>query len=155
MRWIVTALIALFLGCAPKEFTKSESLLLTLKTKLLRFSDIAYLFEREDAVRLDLYSAGVPVMKIEIARFVCIENRGCMSKSGFNERYLSAAYPDDLLLHILKGERIFNGRAYEELCNGYAQIIRDERFDIRYRVKPGFITFKDKKNKILIKIRKI
>ncbi len=145
-------MLLLFGGCAVKEYRTSEPKLVTLKTKLLRFNDVGFIRRGGDAVQAELFSAGQAVERIEINHLVCV-TAGCMGKSAFNADYLYAGYPDDLLQNVLTGRPIFGGAERVATGEGFEQRLAGEGYDILYCVGAGQISFKDRANDILIKIR--
>lgn len=78
-----------------------------------------------------------------------------MSKSSFNEEYLNAAYPDDLLQNILLGYEIYDAKNRVNTLDGFEQNIEDENVNILYKISINTVYFKDTKNKILFKIKDI
>ena len=146
--------VSLFLGCAPKSYTMNESRLIIIKTPKLKFADLGYIRKNLDEVRADLFVAGTLVQSIEINTLVCV-NEGCVSKSSFNEEYLNPAYPNDLMLNVLLAKPIFNKASIKKTENGFIQELKSDEYNITYKIENGNIYFKDKKNKILIKIKKI
>ena len=135
-----------------KEYKTSETKLITLKTKQLRFNDVGFIRNDGDAVQAELFSAGQAVERFEINRLVCV-SRGCMTKAAFNADYLHEAYPETLMQNVLLGRPIFGGLGRRESEGGLLQQIEGKDYDIIYRVKRGETYFKDRRNKILVKIR--
>ena len=146
--------VSLFLGCAPKTYEINESRLITIKTPKLKFSDLGYIRRNADEVRADLFVAGTLVQSIEIKTLVCV-NEGCTTKSSFNEEYLNSAYPDDLMLNVLLARPIFEKAFMKSTDSGLTQELKSDEYNIIYKIENGNIYFKDRKNKILIKIRKV
>lgn len=151
--WASILLIG-FSGCSVKTYKTNETKIITFKTPKLRFNDLGYIRSSENQLQVDLFSAGQAVGRFEIGMLICL-TEGCMSKSAFNEGYLSAAYPDDTMQNILLGQEIFGGRDLIENDMGFGQYIRNEKYDITYRVTAEEIYFKDKVNSILIRIRSV
>jgi len=149
----VNALILLFLGgCAGKVYHQSEPRLITIKSPLLKFSDMGYIRHDDTSVEVELFAAGVAVEKISIDKRVCV-SAGCMDEAEFTRKYLYPDYPADTMRRILLGEDIFSGQNKEELCSGTLfQFIRSEEMDVMYRRSPGKIYFKDRLNGLIIKI---
>lgn len=146
--------LLLFSACSVQPTTKSSKML-TMKTKQFRFSDLAYISQTSDALEIDLYVVGKAFKKISIDTMVCVEGEGCMRKSTFNEQYLSSAYPDDLLKNIFLGKPIYEGKNMFKTDNGFMQDILEKDVDIAYGVNSEEIYFKDRRNKIVIKIREV
>jgi len=146
--------VSLFLGCAPKSYEINESRLIIIKTPKLKFADLGYIRKNADEVRADLFVAGTLVQSIEIKTLVCV-NEGCVSKSSFNEEYLNASYPDDLMLNVLLAQPIFEKASMKKTKEGFIQELKSSEYNIIYKIENGNIYFKDRKNRILIKIRKV
>lgn len=148
--WVSVLLLG---GCAMHSYGPAEVRIVTFKTPKFRFSDMGYLRYGTDAVELDLYSGGQPVRRFEIGERICVDE-GCMERSDFNREYLSAGYPDDLLLHIVRGSVIFEGEGRRLTADGFEQQIQNRMYDLEYRVGSDGILFRDHDNHILIRIRK-
>ena len=148
-------LFFLFLSaCSIKNYEFSESKVITIKTAKLKFSDLGYLKQSADAVRLELFVAGKNVQNISINHLICVDD-GCMGKKSFNEEFLSASYPDEILQNIILGRYIFDAKGVVKTTTGFEQNIVTKNLDIKYRVTDKEIYFKDKKNRILFKIKDI
>lgn len=153
MRIFFTLWVSLWLlaGCGMKKPEISESYLAVLKTPQWRFADTGYLRKGEGVAELEVFETGQRIMRLQIENRVCVEGEGCLSKSAFNERYLSSAYPDDLLYHILRGEPIMAREHFVKTDTGFEQRIGS----IVYRVSAEQIYFKDFARGILIKFKKL
>jgi len=151
--FILWASLFLLAGCAPKKYEKNESRLIIIKTPKLKYADLGYLRRDSDEVRLDLFVAGQLVQSIEIDALVCVD-KGCLSKSAFNAEYLHPAYPDDLLLDVLLARPIFEKASMQITDEGFIQKLKSTQYNITYKIENGNIYFKDKQNRLLIKISK-
>lgn len=154
IKYLILILPLLFSACSVKQLEKNSKMLL-FKTKQFRFADIAYVGVSDDRVVIDLYVVGKAFKKITIDGMICIEGEGCMRKSSFNEEYLSSAYPDDLLKNVFLAKPIFNGKNLLKSDLGFVQVIQASGVDIVYKIESDQIYFKDRKNKIIIKIKDI
>ncbi len=150
----VSAFILLLSGCGARPFVQTDVATIILKTPKLKFADTGYIRSNEDLVALELFSAGQAVGKIEIENLVCVDSEGCMSKSSFNAEYLNANYPDTLMENILRSKPIYDGQNLVENAHGFEQTILDENVKIYYKVTDRQIYFKDRENRVLIKIKK-
>ncbi|MCX6072929.1 MAG: hypothetical protein NTY39_01240 [Campylobacterales bacterium] len=151
----VSLLLFLMGGCTTKQYTISEPKLITIKSPKLKFSDMGYIRYADDAVEVELFTAGVAVEKISIDRNVCV-SAGCMREEAFNRDYLYEGYPSDTMRRILQNAPIFDGNNTSESCGGMkTQYIRNETMDIVYQRKTGEIYFKDRMNGLMIKIRDV
>lgn len=154
MKYLLVFLVLFFSACSVKQLEKSSKMVV-FKTKNIRFSDLGYISRGDNSVEIDLYLAGKAFKKISIDGMVCIEGEGCMRKSSFNEEYLCSAYPDDLLKNVFLGKPIYGGKNMFQTDNGFMQDILEQEVDIVYGVNAKEIYFKDRRNKILIKIREV
>ena len=154
MKYILVVLTIFFSACSIKEYEHTKSKLFIIKSPLIKFADLGYLRNLADAIEVELFMAGKSMKKIEINHLICIDE-GCMSKSGFNEDYMHPSYPDDLLQNILLGMPIYDKLYFEKNEDGFTQKIKNKNVDIKYKVDKKQIFFKDKKNKIIFKIKEV
>ena len=147
-------LLLLLSGCGARPFVHNDAATIILKTPKIRFADAGYVRSNEEKVALELFTAGHPVGKFEIENMVCVEGEGCMRKSSFNEEYLNRHYPDTLMENVLRGRPIYEGQNLLQKPYGFEQHIMDEHVDIKYRVTERETYFKDRSNRVLIKIKK-
>ena len=149
-----SAFILLFSGCGARPFVKTDAATIIMKTPKIKFADMGYIRSNEDLVALELFSAGQAVGKFEIENMVCVDGEGCMRKSSFNAEYLNAHYPDTLMENILRSKPIYDGQNLLKNEHGFEQHILNEHVEIKYRVTDRQIYFKDRANRVLIKIKK-
>jgi len=152
MRYILVVLFLLFSGCSIKNYEHTHSKIIIIKTPKLKYSDLGYIRYSDDAVELELFVAGRVVRKIEVNHLVCT-TEGCMRKSTFNAEYLNAAYPENILQNILLGHAIYNNKNRVRTDTGFTQEIKNNSVDIKYKVDAKSIYFKDRKNRIIFKIK--
>ncbi len=158
MRFIQTSFIlwaSLFFltACSPKQYEKNESSIIVIKTPKLKFADLGYVRKNTDEIRVDLFTAGQLVQSIEINHLICVDE-GCLTKSAFNKDYLHPSYPDDLLLNVLLARPIFDKASLVKTETGFIQKLQNTEYNIIYKIENGNIYFKDKENRLLIKISK-
>ena len=147
-------LLLMFTACTLSPYTHSSSKLIIIKTDKMKFADLGYVKQRDKAVRVELFVAGQNVQNIEINNLICL-NDGCMRKGSFNSEYLNENYPDTILQNIVLGAPIYDKKNLQKNENGFEQKIHNSDVDILYKVTPKEHYFKDKKNKILFKIKDI
>jgi len=155
MRYLLVSCLLFLSACSIKNYEQTETKIVTIKTPKIKFSDIGYLRHTNDALELELFIAGHVFKKIDINHLICVSGEGCMSKSGFNSEYLNAVYPKNLLQNILLGHKIFDGKGLIKSSSGFTQYILTQDVDIKYRVGPQEIYFKDRKNHILFKVKDV
>ncbi len=147
-------MLVLFGGCSIKNYAHTDAKIVIIKSPKLKFSDIGYIRHSKDAIELELFVAGQVLQRIHINHLICV-NEGCMSKSRFNQEYLSGVYPSSLLQNVILGKEIYKGKNSLKQEDGFLQSIKTSEVNIKYRVNSHEIYFKDKKNHILIKIKEI
>ena len=153
---IVSGLILLFGGCSLKDAKKQESAFIVMKTNKIKFADMGFIYSNNSEVKVEVYAAGQPLVDLNInAQNICFSLLKCMDKEQFNEEVLVASYPPTLLENIFKAEAIFEKENLEKVEGGFEQkITKENQYDISYSVISGKRVFRDKINKILIKVRK-
>ena len=154
MKYVLIVFILLFSACSIKEYKHTKSKLIIIKSPKLKFADLGYIRNSGTAIELELFMAGKSIKKIEINKLICVDE-GCMTRSGFNEDYLNYSYPDNLFQHIVLGLPIYDDFNLEKTNDGFIQKIKNENVDIKYKVNSKQIFFKDKKNKIIFKIKEL
>jgi len=137
-----------------KNYERTQTKIVTIKSPLVKFSDIGYLRNSNDAIELELFIAGQVFQKIHINHLICVQE-GCMSKRSFNEKYLNETYPAKILQNILLSKEIYGGKNRLKTDEGFMQAINDKDVAIKYRVNSRETFFKDTKNNIIIKIRNV
>jgi len=157
-RIILIVLILFWSGCANKSLIKKEnqeSAFIVLKTPTIQYADMGFIYKGDSFTKVEIYSMGQPIVSLNINGMnVCMSTFKCMEKKDFNAKMLSSSYPDTLLENIFRAKPIFNKENLEQKDNGFIQKIKSDNYDITYSVDTNKTKFKDKKNKILIKIVK-
>jgi len=153
------AVIFMYNACTGKQLVKyenQESAFIIIKTDNMRYADMGFIYKDDAFVKVEIYSMGQPVVSLEINGMnVCMSTFECMQKSDFNKKMLSANYPDTLLENIFRGKPIFDSEGLEKDSNGFIQKLKkDDKYDITYSVISEKRVFRDKINKIVIKVRK-
>ena len=154
MKYILLIFIIFFTACSVKNYEITKSKLISIKSPKIKFSDLGFIRSSGNSVEMELFMTGKSIEKITINYLMC-SNEGCTLKSSFNEVYLSKYYPDDILQNILLSKKIYNGKNIKYINYGFEQYIKNIDVDVEYKVDSKTIYFKDRKNKILIKIKDI
>ncbi|MEY3091213.1 MAG: hypothetical protein RL113_1529 [Pseudomonadota bacterium] len=151
-------LIGIFVlsGCATKEYAQQKSAYILFKTPTFKYADMGFVYENDDEVKAEIYSSGQPVMSLTITdASVCMSALECMGTKAFNEKVLSANYPEGILENIFRGEAIFGGAGSEKKGVTFTQHIKKEgKYNIEYSVLKNQITFRDTINAIKIMIKR-
>jgi len=152
MKYISLLFIFLLGGCSLKNYEHSQSKLIVFKSSKIKFADTGYIRNSDKSIALDMFTAGQRIERIEINHLICV-SAGCMTKSSFNNEYLHPSYPNELLQNVLLGHQIYEGEGLKKTQDGFEQHIVNEDVEIRYKKTAQEISFKDQRNKILLKIK--
>ena len=152
-------ILILFIGCTGKQLIKKEnqeSAFIVIKTDKMRYADMGFIYRGDSFVKVEIYSMGQPLVSLDINPVnVCMSTFECMEKKDFNAKMLSTNYPDTLLENIFRGEPIFDREGIENNSTGFIQKLKkDDKYDITYSVISEKRVFRDKINKIVIKVKK-
>jgi len=134
----------------------SKSYRVTMKTKKFAFSDTGFLVKSNKMLRLNVLALGKPVLDLKIKKTddICVGSI-CNTKHGFNQSFLVDEYPDELTGNVLQGKPIFEGKNLKKTANGFIQQIKTDKYDIKYQTSRGSTYFKDKQNKIIMKLKEL
>ena len=147
----------LFTACGTQPYLKENPALIIFKTPTFKYADMGFLYENKEEVKVEIYGSGQAVMTLKISdTHVCMSLLECMSKESFNADVLSDAYPKDILEHIFRGEKIWEGKGLHKKGNGFTQkLLSKGKYNIKYSVLNKQIKFHDTLNNILIKVKKV
>jgi hypothetical protein len=155
---IFIVLVGLLLSaCATKEYKKQESVFIVFKTSTFKHADLGFIYQNDNELKVEIYSSGQAIMSLEISdSLVCMGALKCMSKSAFNQRVLSEHYPESILDNIFKGQKILESKNLVNTRNGFTQnIMKANKYNIKYSVLNKQIVFRDTINDILIKVKRL
>ena len=147
---------------AKPRFPRSKLILsspykVTMKTKKFAFSDAGFLNRYDNLINVQVFTMGELTLDLVVRLDddeICT-GKLCNTKHGFNQTFLSGAYPDTLIENVLQSKPIFGGKNLKKMTKGFMQKIASKSYVIKYKVWPGNIYFKDVKNGIIIKLRKL
>jgi len=157
-KWVLLLGIGLLLNaCATKEYAKQESVFIVFKTPAFKYADLGFIYENKDEIKVEMYSSGQAIMSLEISEnLVCMSLLECMGKKSFNTRVLNAVYPESILDNIFKAKSIFKAKGLVKTRNGFTQnIMKANKYKIKYSVLNKQVIFRDTINDILIKVKRL
>ncbi|MEA3315314.1 MAG: hypothetical protein U9Q30_05610, partial [Campylobacterota bacterium] len=100
-RFFIIIYLFLFIGCSIKEPKKSESVVILLKTPLLKFYDKGFLTKYDDFIDLKIFTAGQLVLELKIYKDkVCKDSFRCVSSKEFNSIYFDSSYKNKFLYEL-------------------------------------------------------
>jgi hypothetical protein len=152
---IFIMVLLMFNACTGIQPEKQESAFIVMKTATFKYADMGFISNSPSKVKVEIYGAGQPLMDLEINGMnVCMSTFQCMEKKEFNKKVLNASYPETLLENIFRAKPIFNKKDVVKTKDGFSQkLTKENEYDISYRVKENERIFRDRLNKILIKVR--
>lgn len=107
-RFFIIIYIFLFVGCSIKEPKKSESVVILLKTPLLKFYDKGFLTKYDNYIDLKIFTAGQLVLKLKVYKDkICKDNFRCVSSEEFNRIYFDSSYKDNFLYELFNKNKIY------------------------------------------------
>jgi len=144
-------------SCSHKSVQNQQSVLMTMKTQSIKFADMGFLYLGANQVKLEVYSNGQALLNLEIHdENICLSLLECMDKKEFNQKVLSSFYPNTLLENVLKAKPVFKGENLQKMTEGFEQkLFESGKYDISYSVLRDKRVFRDKINKILIKVKEV
>lgn len=155
MKQLVFTVIIGFLlvGCAShKEITLSESYLVTIKTPQKAVSDTGFLNFGKGYSNLQIFAAGTLLFNLEVDNSVCVDGQ-CASRTQFNTLFFNHEHYETLIDDILHMKPIYQKRNFNAIEGGFEQEIVLPNSAITYRVVNQTMTFKDRVNGILIRLK--
>jgi len=152
---LLISIASLFVACTGKNAKKQESAFIVMKTKSIKFADMGFIYDNPFGVKVEVYANGQPLVDLDInEENICFSLLECMEKNEFNKKVLVAEYPATLLENIFRAKPIFSKENFKKIEGGFEQNIKkDNLYDISYSVVSGQRVFRDRINKILIKVR--
>ena len=153
---IILFFVTIFLiGCSQKvPFNSSIPYYVVMKNAQIAVADTGFIKKDENRLNLQLFSASTPIFDLHVRDDICIEHT-CVSKKRFNLEFFGVSHYDDFLEDLLNLKSIYSKKNLKKIENGFEQKIKTTNFDITYRVKNGNLYFKDRKNRILIKLKEL
>jgi hypothetical protein len=151
---VLFTIISIFFVSCTKKVEQSKSSVILIKTEKFKFYDTGFINKNSDFLEVEMFSTAKNIFNLKIEDKICINNI-CYDKKVFNNDFLSSYYEDDLLENIFRKKSIFNKMKYEETLNGFSQQISNKNIDIFYKIEKDSIYFKDRKNRIIIKVNEI
>ncbi len=152
MKYIALILALFFSACSTKNYERTQTKIITIKSPKIKYSDAGYLRNSGKSLELELFVAGKSIEKITINHLICT-SEGCKSKSSFNQEYLNGAYPEDTMQNMLLSHPIYGGVNMKKTAEGFEQKIKNAQVDISYRADAHGVFFKDRANDIIFNIK--
>jgi len=150
--WVLSFVLLFILGCTIKPHINfSQTYKIIIKTKNIAIADSGFVRKAQGYKSIEIFSAGVLALHVELGKMACLNER-CTTRDDFNRRFFGYKHYNKILDDILDKKAIYGGVDKIKTKDGFMQNIKTDRYDILYKVGKNSIYFKDKKNRILIKL---
>ncbi len=156
LRAILSVFLVLFLtSCSLKhDINFSAPYKIVIKTQSIAIADSGFIKKANKYKSIEIFTAGTLALYVELGIDACI-NGYCTDRLDFNKRFFAYKHYADLMDDILDKTAIYGGVAKVKTKDGFEQKIKTKYYDITYKVTSDSIYFKDKKNHILIKLKRL
>ncbi len=152
LHFIAAVVVFSLVGCAGRYYEEPQPALIVLRSPVLKYADMGFVYRGKRSIKVQIYGAGRPVFTLTAGKRVCVDS-GCMSEKEFYKKYMHTDYPAGTLAAIFSKRPIFGGEGLEEEGDKRVQHIEEEgKFDIIYTFDSTSARFRDRLNHILIKI---
>jgi len=150
--FIITVLLVL-VGCSKPTYQSQKSALIVLKTPILKYADMGFIYTNKANTKVEIYSNGVASLSIDIyKKSICMGDFKCIEPDKFNKKFFASYYLDSFMSNIFNQRAIFNSQNLIKTKSGFIQNIKSDKYNIEYSVSTKKLLFRDKINNILIKI---
>ena len=148
-------LLLFFTGCAYKRpYVSSKPYYMVVKNSQIAVADTGFIKRDGSRFNLQLFSASTPILDLHVDNDVCLDYT-CMSKRDFNAKFFGISHYEDFLDELFNFQPVYNRKNLKKSKSGFEQKIKTAEFDIIYRVENGNLYFKDRKNRVLIKLKEL
>ncbi len=153
---ILVFYLILFVGCAQKyNINFSQPYKIVIKTNNIAIADSGFIIKADNYKSIQIFSVGKIVLHVELKKEDACINGLCTTRNDFNDRFFGFKHYPNLLDDILDKKVIYKGIEKIKTKNGFEQNIKNRNYDISYKVTNDSIYFKDRKNHILIKLKRL
>ena len=135
-------------------YASSKAYHIVIKNSKIALSDTGFLKQDKNRLNLQLFSAATPILDLLIKDDVCLDML-CMRKEKFNYEFFGNKHYEGFVQELFTLQPIYNNKNIQKKENGFEQYIKTDSYDITYRVMGNDMYFKDRKNKIFIKLKEL
>jgi len=145
----------LFVGCSYKTpYASSQAYFAVIKNSKIALADTGFIKKDDNRLNLQLFSASSPIFDLHVKDDVCI-GYTCLSRESFNSKFFGYKHYEDFVEELFNMQPIYNEQNLVSTKDGFEQNIKTENYDIVYKIENQNLYFKDKKNKVLIKLKEL
>lgn len=148
-------MLFLFVGCSQKiSYTSSKAYFVVIKTQKIALADTGFIKKDDSRLNLQLFSASSPIFDLHVNDDVCIDYT-CLTRESFNDEFFGYKHYKNFIDELFNMQPIYNKKNLLKSKDGFEQKIRTNNYDITYKVVNGNLYFKDKHNRVLIKLKEL
>jgi len=154
-RLVYILVLFIFAGCSLKTpYTSSKAYQVVIKNSTLALNDTGFIKRDDKRFNLQLFSAGSLILDLVIKKDVCLDYV-CLNKEEFNRKFFGFRHYENFINDLFEFKPLYNKRNLKEFQNGFSQNLVSKNYDIFYEMKEGQLYFKDRKNRVLIKLKEL
>jgi hypothetical protein len=152
---ILVVVALFFAGCTYKtQYEFSKPYYVVIKNSKIALADTGFIKKSKDRLNLQLFTAGTPIFELDIKSDVCL-GYICLKRENFNTEFFGYSHYKSFIDELFNLKPIYDKKNLKKIQNGFEQKIKTASYDITYRVKNGNLYFKDRKNRVLIKLKEL
>jgi len=148
-------ILFLFVGCSQKSpYASSKAYFVVIKNPKLALADTGFIKKDDKRLNLQLFSASKPIFDLHVKDDICVDYV-CLTKVSFNKEFFGYKHYEDFVNELFNMKPIYEQKNLIKTKDGFEQKIKTDNYDINYKIENKNLYFKDKKNKILIKLKEL
>ncbi len=153
-KFFLVALI-FFTACSYRvPYTSSIPYYIVIKNSQIAVADTGFIKKDDTRLNIQLFSASAPIFDLHVEENVCL-GYSCMSKESFNKKFFRVKHYKEFIDELFNLKPIYDKKNLKKLNNGFEQHIVTDSYDITYKIQNRNLYFKDRKNRVLIKLKEL
>lgn len=155
MNKILLVALLFFMGCSYKmPYQFSKSYFVVIKNSQMSVAATGFIKKDENRINLQLFSAATPILDLHIDNLICLDYT-CISRKNFNREFFGYSHYEYFIDGLFRLKPIYDKKNLIKTDSGFEQKIKTDDYDITYRVESGNLYFRDRKNRVLIKLKEL
>ena len=155
MHKVFLVLLLFFTGCAYKTpYASSKPYYIVIKNSQIAVADTGFIKRDDSRFNLQLFSASTPIFDLHVENNVCLDYV-CLSKRSFNVEFFGVSHYESFINELFNFQPIYSKKNLKKTKSGFEQKLKSKSYDITYKIENGNLYFRDKKNRILIKLKEL
>lgn len=148
-------ILFIFVGCSQKiPYDSSQAYYVVIKNSKIALADTGFIKKDEQRINLQLFSASSPIFDLHVKDDVCV-GYTCLTRESFNSEFFGFKHYQDFVEELFNMQPIYNKQNLVKTEDGFEQNIKTKNYDIVYKIENKSLYFKDKQNKVLIKLKEL